>query len=103
MEKDIPVCVVFKAMGVVSDQEIVQMIGTEEVVMTAMAASLEETQRAGVFTQLQVEGICLEYLGEQTFSEKDFFLGFDVHRCQDEGKEIWSCYWQQEGSRGRRS
>jgi len=52
-EKEIPVAVAFKAMGVTSDQEIVQMVGTEDAVMTAMAASLEECNRAGVFTQMQ--------------------------------------------------
>ncbi len=40
-------------MGVTSDQEIVQMVGTEDAVMTAMAGSLEECNRASVFTQNQ--------------------------------------------------
>ena len=53
LEKDVPVAIVFKAMGVVSDQEIVQMVGTEDAIMTAFAASLEECNRANVFTQLQ--------------------------------------------------
>ena len=53
MEKDVPVAVIFKAMGVVSDQEIVQMVGTDDNIMTAFAASLEECHRAEVFTQLQ--------------------------------------------------
>lgn len=53
MEKDIPIAIVFKAMGVTSDQEIVQMVGTEEHVMVSFAASLEECNRANVFTQLQ--------------------------------------------------
>ena len=53
LEKEAAVAVVFKAMGVVSDQEIVQMVGTEDKVMTAMAASLEECHRLGVFTQEQ--------------------------------------------------
>lgn len=44
----------FQAMGVESDQEIVQMIGTEEHVMAAFAPSLEECQKAQVFTQTQV-------------------------------------------------
>lgn len=44
----------FKAMGVESDQEIVQMIGTEEHVMAAFAPSLEECQKAQIFTQTQV-------------------------------------------------
>lgn len=41
-------------MGVESDQEIVQMIGTEEHVMAAFASSLEECQKAQIFTQMQV-------------------------------------------------
>ena len=40
-------------MGVVSDQEIVQMVGTDDAIMTAFAASLEECNRASIFTQLQ--------------------------------------------------
>lgn len=45
--------VVFKAMGIQSDQEIVQMVGTETSVMSAFAASVEECQRLQVFTQQQ--------------------------------------------------
>lgn len=41
-------------MGVESDQEIVQMIGTEEYVMANFAPSLEECQKAQIFTQTQV-------------------------------------------------
>ena len=40
-------------MGVTSDQEIVQMVGTDDNIMTAFAASLEECNKASVFTQLQ--------------------------------------------------
>lgn len=41
-------------MGVESDQEIVQMIGTEDYVMASFAPSLEECQKAQIFTQTQV-------------------------------------------------
>lgn len=41
-------------MGVESDQEIVQMIGTEEHVMSSFSPSLEECQKAQIFTQTQV-------------------------------------------------
>lgn len=41
-------------MAVESDQEIVQMIGTEEHVMAAFGPSLEECQKAQIFTQMQV-------------------------------------------------
>lgn len=46
--------VAFKAMGIECDQEIVQMIGSEEEVLAAMAPCLEECHRAQVFTQNQV-------------------------------------------------
>ena len=51
--KDIPVVIAFKAMGIVSDQEIVQMIGTDDHVQTALAPSLEECVKANIFTQKQ--------------------------------------------------
>lgn len=43
-----------QGMGVESDQEIVQMIGTEENVMASFGPSLEECQKAQIFTQTQV-------------------------------------------------
>lgn len=43
-----------QGMGVESDQEIVQMIGTEEHVMASFAPSLEECQKAQIFSQTQV-------------------------------------------------
>lgn len=52
-DKDIPIAIAFKGMGVVSDQEIVQMVGTDDAIMTAFAASLEECNRASIFTQMQ--------------------------------------------------
>lgn len=45
-------------MGILADQEIVQMIGTDDRVMTAFAPSLEECVRASIFTQQQA----LKYL-----------------------------------------
>ena len=49
----IPVSIVFKAMGIESDQEIVQMVGTESNIMTSLASTMEECHRAQVFTQMQ--------------------------------------------------
>ena len=40
-------------MNEISDQEIVQMVGTDDNIMTAFSASLEECNKAAVFTQLQ--------------------------------------------------
>ena len=53
LEKEVSVVVVFKAMGIVSDQEIMQMVGTEDNVMTKFAASLEECHMLKIFTQEQ--------------------------------------------------
>ena len=55
--QDIPIVVVFKALGMESDQEIVQTIGTEESTMVHIASDLEECHRLQVYTQLQV--LCL--------------------------------------------
>lgn len=51
--QDIPVTVIFKAMGIVSDQEIVQLIGTEEEFMKKFSPSLEECHMLNVFAQNQ--------------------------------------------------
>lgn len=59
---DMPVVVVFKAMGIHTDQEIVQLVGSEEDVLSALAPSLEECANLKVFTQLQA----LEYIGSKT-------------------------------------
>ena len=46
--------VIFKAMGIESDQEIIQMVGTEEDVLNTFAASLEECNNFQVYTKIQV-------------------------------------------------
>ncbi len=57
--ENIPVVVLFKAMGVVSDQEIVQLVGSGEDILSSIAPSLEECANLKVFTQMQA----LQYLG----------------------------------------
>ena len=46
--------VVFKAMGIECEQEIVQMVGCEEGVISTFAPSLEECHKLNIYTQLQV-------------------------------------------------
>ncbi len=46
--------IVFKAMGIESDQEIVQMVGTEEDILNAFSPSLEECNNSQVYTKNQV-------------------------------------------------
>ena len=50
---DIPVVVVFKAMGIITDQEIVQLVGSEDDILSIFAPSLEECANLKIFTQLQ--------------------------------------------------
>lgn len=57
---DIPICIAFKAMGVVNDQEIIQLVGSQ--FAPQLLASLHEcTQVHGVFTETQA----LEYMGSK--------------------------------------
>lgn len=57
--EDIAIAIIFKAMGFESDQEIVQMVGTEEQILAGMAPCIEECHKAQVFTQKQA----LKYIG----------------------------------------
>ncbi|KAH7972448.1 hypothetical protein HPB52_012136 [Rhipicephalus sanguineus] len=69
--EDIPVVIVFKAMGLECDQMIVQMIGTSDVVQAAIAPSLEACHSAEVFTQTQA----LQYLGSKLKHRRMVFAG----------------------------
>jgi DNA-directed RNA polymerase III subunit RPC2 len=59
LAEDVPICVAIKAMGVESDLEFVQSVGSEPVVIDALALSLEEPTRLGIVTQKQA----LRYIG----------------------------------------
>ena len=59
---DIPIVSVFKAMGVLSDQEIVQTVGSEEHILSTFAPSLEECASLQIFTRKQA----LEFIGTKT-------------------------------------
>ena len=51
--QDIPVAIIFRAMGFCSDQLIMQMIGIEEEILRKMISSIDECYSANVFTQTQ--------------------------------------------------
>ena len=50
---EIPIVVVLKAMGLESDQEIMQLIGSESELMDLFVGSLEEPYTMGIFNQQQ--------------------------------------------------
>lgn len=58
----VPVVVVMKAMGIESDQEVTQLIGSEGTYAGLFAPSLQECKQLGVFSQQQA----LEWLGMST-------------------------------------
>ena len=54
MGDDIPIVIVLKAMGLESDQEIVQLVGLESELMDLFSASLEDCYNHGIFSAQQV-------------------------------------------------
>ena len=56
-EKEVGVVVVFKAMGVVSDQEIMQMVGVEPEMLDLMSPSLEECVDREILTAMDALGV----------------------------------------------
>lgn len=57
--EDLPVAVILKAMGVQSDIELVQLVGSEPEIVDAMALLMEEPVKLSIFTQIQA----LRYIG----------------------------------------
>ena len=86
IHQDIPIAILFKAMGFESDQEIVQMIGTEEDILSGIAACLEECHKAQVFTQVQVRSY-LVFIGLMRFHQ-DYPYRWRCDARQVSGGEI---------------
>eukprot|EP00532_Pseudo-nitzschia_australis_P009769 CAMPEP_0168242180 /NCGR_PEP_ID=MMETSP0140_2-20121125/23258_1 /TAXON_ID=44445 /ORGANISM="Pseudo-nitzschia australis, Strain 10249 10 AB" /LENGTH=1278 /DNA_ID=CAMNT_0008177215 /DNA_START=92 /DNA_END=3928 /DNA_ORIENTATION=- len=59
--EDIPIATVLKAMGVESDVEAVQLVGSEPYIVNALALSLEESSKLGINTRLQA----LKFIGSK--------------------------------------
>lgn len=57
--EDIPIVIVLKGMGMETDQEIVQLVGSEDAFITGISPSIHEASQLGIHTQEQA----LEYLG----------------------------------------
>eukprot|EP01098_Paradermamoeba_levis_P010664 TRINITY_DN4487_c0_g3_i2.p1 TRINITY_DN4487_c0_g3~~TRINITY_DN4487_c0_g3_i2.p1 ORF type:complete len:1132 (+),score=308.58 TRINITY_DN4487_c0_g3_i2:455-3397(+) len=53
LSEDLPIIVSFKAMGIESEQEIIQLIGCEPLFVDKLAASFEECHSPGIFTRIQ--------------------------------------------------
>ncbi|PWA50905.1 nuclear RNA polymerase C2 [Artemisia annua] len=63
----VPIMVVFKAMGMESDQEVVQMLGRDPIYATLLMPSIEECSKNGIYTQYQA----LEFLEKKLRWQSD--------------------------------
>ena len=52
-ENEIPIFIIFKAMGIQSEQEIAQMIGTDKVYLENISLSMQECLQLNIYTQRQ--------------------------------------------------
>lgn len=64
--EDLPISIVFKAMGLESDQELFQHIGTESKYLESMGLSLQESSQLNILTETQA----LQYLGSKIKNSK---------------------------------
>eukprot|EP00923_Selenidium_pygospionis_P019802 GHVN01034482.1.p1 GENE.GHVN01034482.1~~GHVN01034482.1.p1 ORF type:complete len:1175 (+),score=167.39 GHVN01034482.1:2013-5537(+) len=92
--KDIPICIALKAMGLESDQEIVQMVGTEAHHYEVMSLSIQELHSHNILTQNQA----LAWIGRQskqrTFGPR---TGFGFSSASRQQKDVTS---QTKGEKG---
>ncbi|XP_033638583.1 DNA-directed RNA polymerase III subunit RPC2-like isoform X2 [Asterias rubens] len=82
MSEDIPIVAVFKAMGMESDQEIVQVIGVEDSIMSIFAPNLEECHKLQIYTQTQA----LKFIGSKVRQRR--MWGGSKKSKTDEAREI---------------
>lgn len=61
LTEDIPITIIFKGFGIISDQEIVQLIGIEPEITQALVPSIYECHSLQIFTQLQVLTLSGDY------------------------------------------
>ncbi|XP_026472299.1 DNA-directed RNA polymerase III subunit RPC2 [Ctenocephalides felis] len=81
---DIPVAIMFKAMGVTSDQEIVQLVGADDESVRRFTPSLIESSNHSVYTQQRA----LEYIGSK-LKVKRFTIANSKNKTPaDEAREL---------------
>jgi DNA-directed RNA polymerase III subunit RPC2 len=83
---DIPIGIVFKAMGIESDQEVVQLVGSEAGMPSRYAPSLEEPVRERIYTQRQA----LRFIGAKIRANQRPGTGYNNKSPEDEAREVSS-------------
>jgi DNA-directed RNA polymerase III subunit RPC2 len=83
---DIPIAIMLKAMGVQSDLELAQLVGSEPEIVDRLALSMEEPVKLGIYTQMQA----LRYIGNK-IRNKTSNLSYSYRKPQppaDEAREV---------------
>lgn len=84
MTEDIPVGIIFKAMGITSEQEIMQIVGTDESTQTRFGPSLLDVVNHKIFTQQRA----LEFMGSKLVAKR-FTTAATKHLTpSDEAREL---------------
>lgn len=84
MAEDIPLVVIFKAMGLASDQEIMQLIGMDVDAQKRFSASLVEASNLKVFTQKRA----LEFMGSKLIVKRFQSAMSKPKSPSDEAREL---------------
>lgn len=84
MTEEIPIVIIFKAMGVVSDQEIMQLIGTDFETQKRFAPSIIECVEHKVFTQKRA----LEYMGSKLITKRFVTAATKYKTPSDEARDL---------------
>lgn len=84
MTEEIPIAIIFKAMGVVSDQEVMQLIGVDSETQKRFAPSLIEAVEHKVFTQKRA----LEYMGSKLITKRFVTAATKYKTPADEARDL---------------
>eukprot|EP00056_Hartaetosiga_gracilis_P005083 m.81120 g.81120 ORF g.81120 m.81120 type:complete len:1154 (+) comp12046_c0_seq2:38-3499(+) len=68
LNEEVPLMVIIKAMGITSDQEFMQMVGSDHESMETLGPSIQHCADLGIFTQQQA----LRYLGTKVRIRRDY-------------------------------
>lgn len=86
MTEDIPVGIIFKAMGITSDQEIMQFVGTDEYTQNRFGPSLLDVVHHKIFTQQRA----LEYMGTKLVAKRFSTAATKLLTPPDEARDLLS-------------
>lgn len=84
MSDEIPIVVIFKAMGIISDQEIMALIGTDVDTQNRFAASLLEVHNLKIFTQQRA----LAYMGSKLVAKRFQTATSKYKTAADEARDL---------------